>query len=91
MRKYHLHICLLLIAAAVCSGGVVKQTGDMIIGDLLANVSCNTITCPINLSCKSNIKTNQRASWVGLGFDLNVPYIERVANGSVDEKSYSPV
>ncbi len=90
MHKNHLTIVLLLITIKVCFGGVLKLTGDMVFDDLLTSISCNTITCPVKITAKSNIKTNQRASWVGLGFDLSVPYIERVAIGSADEKANTP-
>ena len=87
--KSQIAVVFLFVAASMAS--VVKQSGDMTINETVATVKSANLAFPANISCKSNIKTNQRASWVGLGFDLNVPYIERVANGSADEKSYSPL
>jgi hypothetical protein len=52
-----------------------------------------SLSLPINLSYSSGIKQGhdanipsgqirpERASWVGLGFDLDVPYIERTVRG----------
>lgn len=68
--------------------GVLKNTGDLTLSEKPATVHSNSVNLPVNLSYKSNIKIHQRASWVGLGFDLDVSYIERIAVGSADERSY---
>jgi hypothetical protein len=83
-------VCVALIFSNGVSE-VNKQTGDMMLSLPIAKISSHDLNLNVNLSYKSNIKTNQRSSWVGLGFDLDVPYIERVAIGSADEKAYSVI
>lgn len=85
--KYRLkNLIFIFIAATATISGVVKQSGDMTLSENIAIVKSGDIALPLNLTYKSNIRTNQRASWVGLGFSLDVPYIERIAVGSADEK-----
>ncbi|MBN1130164.1 MAG: hypothetical protein JXA71_14325, partial [Chitinispirillaceae bacterium] len=89
MRKLCLSAMVVVIIIDTVVAGVIQQTGEMVLSDEISSVSCNSIKLPITLSYKSGIKTNQRASWAGLGFDLDVPYVERIAIGCADEKSYS--
>jgi hypothetical protein len=78
-------IVFVLFTTGYC--GVHESTGNMVLSENLVTIDCNTISLPLNLSCKSGIRVNQHASWVGLGFDLSLPYVERTPVGSVDEKS----
>lgn len=64
-----------------------QNSGGMYLSEELFTASGNTISLPINLSYSAGIGVNQRASWVGLGFDISLPYIDRIPQGSVDEKS----
>jgi hypothetical protein len=79
MRKLCLAVMILFLTITIAVAGVIQQTGEMVLSDEITSVSCNSIKLPIALSYKSGIKTNQRASWAGLGFDLDVPYVERIA------------
>lgn len=80
----------LIIIGVSCAAtaGVLKQTGDLVLSENLVTVSCNSVALPVTLDYKSGIKLDQRASWAGLGFSLGLPYIERVAVGSADERGY---
>ena len=81
-----LQILLVGMYAAVYSS-VDENSGNMVLDENLIEVEYNTISFPIHLRYAAGIKVDQHASWVGLGFDLTLPYIERLAVGSADEKS----
>jgi hypothetical protein len=89
MRNNFLFMLAIIFAVSLSFCDVAENTGDMFLNENLFTVQCNSISLPINLSYKSGIRVNQRASWVGLGFDMSVPYIERTPVGSADEKAGS--
>jgi len=59
---------------------------DLFTGDFSYNIPLlNVGGYPVNLSYKSGISTDQEASWVGLGWNLNVGAITRNMRGLPDE------
>lgn len=63
-----------------------QSTGKMSYSETLASAGGQTISFDLALQYSSGKTVNQRASWVGLGFDISLPYIDRIPVGSVDEK-----
>lgn len=64
------------------------STGLVPINLDLYQIQCGTLTVPISLSYHGGgIKSDQDATWVGLGWDLNFGgHIVRTMNGQIDEK-----
>ena len=59
---------------------------DLFTGDFQYNIPLLDIEgYPINLSYNSQIRMDQEASWVGLGWNLNPGSIARVVNGLPDD------
>ncbi|MEM9024529.1 MAG: hypothetical protein AAGB22_12355, partial [Bacteroidota bacterium] len=60
-------------------------------GDFNYNIPLLTVTgpngeqFPLNLNYHAGIRTNQEASWVGLGWDLSLGEISRSVNGMADD------
>ena len=63
-----------------------ESSGNMYLSKRLFTVAGNNVELPINLNYSAGIGVDQRASWVGLGFDISLPYIERIPQGCADEK-----
>jgi len=59
----------------------------MVLNEPLFAIRHNSVSLDVSLRYKAGIRINQRASWVGLGFDISLPYVERTVVGSADEKS----
>jgi hypothetical protein len=78
---------LVFLFAYTVVGEVNEFSGDMVMNHNLFRVSGKNIFLDINLTYQSGIKINQRANWVGLGFDISLPYVERIPVGSADEKT----
>ena len=68
---------------------VSQSTGSMVSSERLVTIGENRLNFDLNIQYAAGITINQHASWVGLGFDLSLPYVERVPMGSADEKSGS--
>ena len=79
-------LIFLFVSAISTTAEVDESTGRMVLNERLATVSGNTISFNLDLQYSSGITVDQRASWVGLGFDISLPYIDRIPIGSVDEK-----
>lgn len=80
-------IIIVLALSLPLIGSVRENTGDMHFKEDLFKVGSGTISLDVALTYLSGIKINQHASWEGLGFDLQIPSIKRIPQGSVDEKS----
>ena len=81
-------LCIFLTANLLYAGSYVNQsTGTLHFTETIASARSNGLSLPINLSYSSRTTKNQRASWVGWGFDLDVPYIERTVLGGPDDCS----
>ena len=64
-------------------------TGQLAFSRTLATVRGHQLSLPVNISYSSRITRHQRASWAGLGFTVDMPYIERTVRGYPDERSGS--
>ncbi|KMQ49619.1 hypothetical protein CHISP_3465 [Chitinispirillum alkaliphilum] len=82
-------LAIVAVAATISTAGVNKNTGQMSFSHKLFQLNSNELSFDMDLLYNSGITIDQRASWVGLGFDLSIPYIERIPVGSVDEKADS--
>jgi len=61
-------------------------TGDFKYSNHLLTLSGpNGETFPLTMNYKAGVRMNQAASWVGLGWDLNVGEIKRKTNGMPDD------
>ncbi|NQV08975.1 hypothetical protein HQ529_03940 [Candidatus Woesearchaeota archaeon] len=64
---------------------------DMYKGDVGANIPLFSVPgrggldFPISLSYQTGIKLDQQASWVGLGWSINIPGVTRIVNGYPDD------
>jgi hypothetical protein len=87
MRHSTLFLLAIFLFTFPSFSAVCESTGDMVLNENLITIESNSISLPLNLTYRSGIRVNQHASWVGLGFDLSLPYIERIPVGSVDEKA----
>ena len=79
-------LAIVAVAATISTAGVNKNTGQMSFSHKLFQLNSNELSFDLELLYNSGITIDQRASWVGLGFDLSIPYIERIPVGSADEK-----
>lgn len=62
-------------------------TGDVQFSENLMNLSTSQgFSIPISISYNSNVTTNQKASWVGLGFYLGMGEITRTVTGHPDDQ-----
>jgi hypothetical protein len=87
MRSFTV-ILSVFLSSFTLFGEVNEATGDMVLNQNLFRISSGKeVFLDINLTYQSGIKINQRATWVGLGFDLSLPYVERIPSGSADEKT----
>ncbi|MGA2507738.1 MAG: hypothetical protein ABSF80_09705, partial [Chitinispirillaceae bacterium] len=77
----------LMIISSALYAAVNENTGSMFLSVPLFTVAGNSVSLPINLGYSAGITLHQRASWVGLGFDLSLPFVERIPVGSADEKT----
>jgi hypothetical protein len=62
------------------------STGQLEFSKKLLTINSHRLSFPINLSYNTRITKHQRSSWVGLGFDLDMPYIERKVRAYPDER-----
>lgn len=97
MRKFAQIFTLITVAVLTtfnCIGQVSKGlsnyvdpfTGDFRYNVPLASLSgLNGESFPIGLTYKAGIRTNQEATWVGLGWHLNIGEITRQVNGIPDD------
>ena len=66
------------------------NTGQLEFSKNIVTVKGHSVSLPVNLNYSSRLLKYQRASWVGMGFDLGVPYIERdVSYGPDDQWGHS--
>jgi len=79
-------ICIISLVISIFSA-VNESTGHLSLDIPLVTVQGARLSLPINLSYTSGIKIDDKSSWVGLGFDLGIPYIEREVAGAPDEFS----
>ncbi|MBD3420733.1 MAG: hypothetical protein GF398_11500 [Chitinivibrionales bacterium] len=86
---FALSVLIPLLWPKSASPDVDINSGDMVVSEELCNISANDIALNLSLQYKAGIKLSQHASWVGLGFDISLPYVERMVIGSADEKSGS--
>lgn len=70
------------------SAGNVDHGGDYSASIPLMTLPGRNMDLPISLTYKSGITTDQRASWVGLGWNLNPGSITRIVNGLPDNVQY---
>jgi len=89
MHKISTVIGVIAFCALEGFSQVDQNTGKMSYGGNLASIGGQTISLDLGLQYSSGIIVNQRGSWVGLGFDISLPYVERTVIGSADEKSGS--
>lgn len=82
-------IFLIAVFTVEVLGAVLQSTGVMVNSQPLVSTGSSHLHFDLDLWYSSGITVNQRASWVGLGFDISIPYIDRIPVGSVDEKAGS--
>jgi len=77
--------CTLPVAAASV-GDVDLSTGQLRLSRTVAVAKGRQLALPLNLTYNSRVTKYDHASWLGLGFDLDVPYLERTVVGPPDDK-----
>jgi hypothetical protein len=88
--------CMLLFSLSYGVGHVDQLSGNVMFGEHLFEIRGRNMSFPVTLKYNSTIQRGRdygsendpmkpsRSSWVGLGFDLDMPYIERTIRGCPD-------
>jgi hypothetical protein len=88
-KQFYVSFCLIFIcifSAFSQPPNVNLSTGQLSFSKTLMTAKGQTVSLPIALSYNSHVTKIQRASWAGLGFSLDVPYIEREIVGPPDDR-----
>ena len=96
-KSIFLNVSLVFIVVTLISnvsggvGNVNYNTGQLEFSQTLHTVKGHNTTLPINLNYHSYLTKERLLSWVGDGFDLDMPYIERTVVGAPDDAGGSSI